>query len=465
MSSNSILGTKLFLEAGADSKIFDSYGNTPARYAFYSGRFDCYDLLIKDNNFKHDLSLQKKIDSMKIHSKDNQDLISKMFNDYYEYEKKYKLNDLINFKNLELCFENCDYKNAQKLIAKLKNNKIELNSHETYKLIELSCKIRNIEFFKLVLELSRSANFHLGPFIGKYGLVSWFNEISNLGIDIFTKTKEIFEEKNIYDFCLLNDDKKMMKQLFKILDKITLTNEKDISELFCKALIHGKLNILKQFEKELNNPKYKDFQISIEYLSKNINITLKKLKFIINSFNKVNSKTLDIKSIVKYCRPNVFEYLLENKNIQENLELLNELKYLAIENKRFDNLYILIQKFPILSDNSVNINKINENLIEIEELLQPIKDQQLGIEEFMKKQLYQKLKSFNIGFLKLPINNTYLPHLIIKSKNLWAFECLKDIYNDLFFLDDESNTCFHYLKPNIDIGIISFEDLNIIKGY
>ena len=154
--------------------------------------------------------------------------------------------------------------------------------------------------------------------------------------------------------------------------------------------------------------------------------------------------------------------MLENKNIQENLELLNELKYLAIENKRFDNLYILIQKFPILSDNSVNINKINENLIEIEELLQPIKDQQLGIEEFMKKQLYQKLKSFNIGFLKLPINNTYLPHLIIKSKNLWAFECLKDIYNDLFFLDDESNTCFHYLKPNIDIGIISFEDLNII---
>ena len=50
MSSNSILGTKLFLLSGADSETFDKFGNTQARYAFYSGRFDCYDLLMNNKN-------------------------------------------------------------------------------------------------------------------------------------------------------------------------------------------------------------------------------------------------------------------------------------------------------------------------------------------------------------------------------------------------------------------------------
>ena len=47
MSSNSIVGTKLFLLAGGNCKVFDTFGNTPARYAFFSGRFDIYDILIK----------------------------------------------------------------------------------------------------------------------------------------------------------------------------------------------------------------------------------------------------------------------------------------------------------------------------------------------------------------------------------------------------------------------------------
>ena len=84
----------------------------------------------------------------------------------------------------------------------------------------------------------------------------------------------------------------------------------------------------------------------------------------------------------------------------------------------------------------------------------------------MKKKLNETLNSFNIGLIKLPLNKTYLPHLIIKSKNLWAFQCLKNIYNyDVFFLDDESNICFDYYQPNKDLDSINFENLQYIINY
>ena len=49
ISGNSILGTKLFLLSGADTQTFDKFGNTQAKYAFYYGRFDCYNLLLNKN--------------------------------------------------------------------------------------------------------------------------------------------------------------------------------------------------------------------------------------------------------------------------------------------------------------------------------------------------------------------------------------------------------------------------------
>ena len=61
MSSNSILGTKLLIKSGAKCDLFDSYGNNAARYAFYSGRFDCYNFILNYNKHKSDLSFKNKI--------------------------------------------------------------------------------------------------------------------------------------------------------------------------------------------------------------------------------------------------------------------------------------------------------------------------------------------------------------------------------------------------------------------
>ena len=89
-----------------------------------------------------------------------------------------------------------------------------------------------------------------------------------------------------------------------------------------------------------------------------------------------------------------------------------------------------------------------------------------GLENMLKNKLNRILNNFNIGLMKLPINNMYLPHLIIKSKNLWALECLKDIYgNNIFFVDDESKTCFDYLQLDKTLDKINFKNLDIALKY
>ena len=61
MCSKSILGTKLFLEAGADCNIVDTSNNTPAKFAFFTGRFDCYELILEKAKNKKELELKNNI--------------------------------------------------------------------------------------------------------------------------------------------------------------------------------------------------------------------------------------------------------------------------------------------------------------------------------------------------------------------------------------------------------------------
>ena len=450
MSGNSILGTKLFLKSGAERQTFDKFGNTQARYAFYNGRFDCYDLLLNKNGNKFDLSLKENI--------------IKLFSNENRKEKGCPKN--INYQNLKKIIEENDIKNLESFFDKMKKENIKFNDKDIYSLIELSCKIRNIEILKLLNEFTSLKKFHIGPYIGKYGLISWIKEISNFGVDIFSKSKEILNGKNIFDFCLLNDDKKLLKYLFKFINKPYDNFELEISELFCKAIIEEKINIIKQIEKELNNSKFNHIKILLEPFYKNKNLTLNKLNLIIDNFSKIDIKSINIKEVMKYSRPNILEYLLKINNVNEDKRLLEELKYLGIENDRFDNLYILLRKYPKLSNDLLDINQTTQKLNEIGKLLEEKNDNIFGLQNILEKKFIKMLNEINIGLIKIPGKNQYLPHLIIQSGNLWAFKSLKNIYkNDLFFVDDESKTCFDYLIPNIKIDAINFENLDIIIQY
>ena len=70
MCSNSILGTKLFLEAGADCNIVDTSNNTPAKFAFFTGRFDCYELILEKAKNKKELELKNNIKQIIYNSND-----------------------------------------------------------------------------------------------------------------------------------------------------------------------------------------------------------------------------------------------------------------------------------------------------------------------------------------------------------------------------------------------------------
>ena len=370
ISSNSILGTKYLLSLNAQCNLFDKFGNTPARYAFYSGRFDCYNLLINKTNNKFDISLKQKVDSLIMESMTD--------NDMNEIQTNNKIKNLIYF------YEDNNYKKAKLLINKYKNE-IILKEKEVYTLIDLSCKNRNIELLKLIAELIPLKNYYIGPFIGKYGLNSWLQEISNLGVDIFANSPKVLNNKNIFYFCLLNDDKKFLKQILKFMNKPIDNFEEIISELFCLAIEKGKMNIIKQIIKELEGSKFNNIKISLKPFSKNINITLKNLKIMFNNYPKVDSQTLNIEDAMKYSRPNILEFLLDIKNLENNKEELEKLKYIGIENERFDNLYTLINKYPKLSDDFYDCNGYQKKLIEIEELLQENDNSSYGLESILKK--------------------------------------------------------------------------------
>ena len=142
MSTNSILGTKLLYGAGAKSDEVDIYGNTPIKYALYSGRFEIYNFFNEKIIKQEDLNLKNKIDSLKLKSIsgdckliEDEELIENYQNIYEE---------LINF------FEKNKIENVNSL---LKNNfqNIKLNEEQIYNLIEISCKNRNLKLLKILL--------------------------------------------------------------------------------------------------------------------------------------------------------------------------------------------------------------------------------------------------------------------------------------------------------------------------
>ena len=449
MSGNSILGTKLLLLSGADVHTFDKFGNTQAKYAFYYGRFDCYDLLVNKSGNQYDLSLKENIRKLVLNEDKDKNNIAHN-----------------NYQSLKYFFEVNDINNIRLLINQMKKENKKLDTKEIYNLIDISCKNRNFESLKLLGEFSSLKNFHVGPYIGKYGLITWLKEVSNFGIDIFSKSEEILNGKNIFHFCLLNDDKKLLKHIFKLIDNPPENFELELSELLCNAIVEGKINIINQIEKELENSKFNNIKISLEPFYLNKNLTLNKLKLLINNYSKVDIKSINIKQVMKHSRPNILEYLLEIKNVKENKELLAELKYIGVENESIDNLYILQKKFPDLANDILDTNYVTQKLNNIEKILEKNNDNNFGLQNLLEKEFTDELNEFNIGLIKLPRQNQYLPHLIIKSDNLWAFKALKNVYKEeIFFVDDESKTCFDYLKPNIKIDEISFENLNTVIQY
>ena len=243
-----------------------------------------------------------------------------------EEDEEFNQVNSFNYEELINSFEKNKIENVKILITE-NNDKIKLNNNQIYNLIEISCKNRNIELLKLLNELTPLKDFNIGPYLGKYGLFSWFKEVSNFGINIFAKSKNVLNNKDIFDFCIINNDIELLKEIFQFdynTSEELITNK--ISYIFCESLVNNKNKLIHELMKELKTKKYENFQISLEPLIKNKNTTLSMLKKAITNYPKVNRLSISLENIMKYSRPTILEYFLNNKNYEENFDLLYELK-------------------------------------------------------------------------------------------------------------------------------------------
>jgi len=87
------------------------------------------------------------------------------------------------------------------------------------------------------------------------------------------------------------------------------------------------------------------------------------------------------------------------------------------------------------------------------------------IEKEKEIELRHLLQSINVGLTELTEDKELLPHLIIKSGNLWALKSLPDNYAKYFFINDEKQSSpFDYViayENKLDLIFDYFDSLNI----
>ena len=456
-SQNSILCTSLLLRKNIDKYTKDKNNISPLENAFFSGRYDCFNKINGNNNnslfnelnknlndFLKNLKRKDIIDKeIKIISKDS--LISEIkslfkigninrITQIIEYDKKYKLN-YIPF---------TDYKSCKKIA-------------------NCACKIGNVNFIEILLKLVNYKIFPIAPFVGKYGLIKWVNELVKYGIDLFQSNKNILGGKTIFDLCVKSNNSKLYKLIFKYIETPNEFIQNIIANNFVEALFYDKKRIIYEIVNQFEKPKFRNIKLSIQKLSTSVKTTSKMLSNCLK-LNFIDPKSLDIFSAVKYCRPSVVRLILSLESNKINKEKLKELISNITKFNRLDNLMVLHEKFNIneIYPNSININFITEKLVEIES----ISETPRTLAENALIQRMKKInKKFNIGLMELPFSNTFLLHSFFKNNNFWIFDCLNEPFkSDIFIKDEKGLTPFDYISL-FDDDFINFDLEKIINFF
>lgn len=304
-----------------------------------------------------------------------------------------------------------------------------------YMIVDCACKIGNFLFIELLLKLINHKKFPISPFIGKYGLIKWVDEISNYGINLFQSEPNVLNGKTILDFCTESNNSKLYKMILKNVDNTNKFYENMISNNFVDALLNKKDKIVKVIMKQMKKPKFRNMELSIEKLSKSIKTTPRILNLCL-SLNFINPKTLDIFSAIKFCRPTVFRIIMSLKSNEINENNLKKIIREAAKYKRLDNLLILNEEYNInnIYPNTINLNQIYEKLLKIEELSESPKSL---AENILIKKMEKYNKILDIGLIELPKSNTFLLHNFFRHNNFWILFCLPEPFNSKLLIEDE----------------------------
>ncbi|ORX47663.1 ankyrin [Piromyces finnis] len=423
-SSHSILCTKILLRNNANALTKDCYNHDCLDMALYSGRIDCYQQLYKLNrNIKLLEKLKHTLLSVHSHhdgDKNKLKYLVKLFSDG-------------NLNEIEKVIPNLD----EELPLKSFNNCIEL--------IETACKGRKKESIKYLSQLIDLKEYPIMTFIGKNNLCDWIKEALGYGCDLFTHNNKVYNGNTIFDCCIESNDDKMLKVIFTTIQKADEKVYKILNHLICKAAINEKMESLGILCDILELQKFKSFRLSILPLCKTPRLTLVSFEIILKMFKCIDLSTIDLYTAIKFCRPGVFKKMLilhHKKLSSKDLEILENLGM-----SRKDNLYVLSEFYPSLL-NSNQYQHYRETLASIENLLS---ENERFNESIKHSRLTNLLKLINIGLSELTKEKTFLPHLIIKSNNLWAMKSLPDDYANYFFIKDENQYYpFDYIHFSLD---------------
>ena len=456
-SQNSILCTSLLLRKNIDKYTKDKNNISPLENAFFSGRYDCFN---------------------KINGKDNDSLfneLNKKLNDFLKnlkrkekIEKEIKItskNSLIS--EIKSFFKIGDIERITQIIEYDKKSKLNFIPFTDYKsckkIVNCVCKIGNINFIEILLKLVNYKIFPIAPFVGKYGLIKWVNELVKYGIDLFQSDKNILDGKTIFDLCVKSNNSKLYKFIFKYIETPNEFIQNIIANNFVEALFYDKNRIINEIINQFEKPKFRNIKLSIQKLSTSMKTTSKMLNNCLQ-LNFINPKSLDIFSAVKYCRPSVVRIILSLVSNKINKEKLKNLISNITKFNRLDNLLVLHEKFNIneIHPNSINMNFITKKLVEIESIAEYPRTL---AEKSLIKRMQTINNKFNICLMELPLSNTFLLHSFFKNNNFWVLDCLSEPFkSDIFIKDEKGLTPFDYISL-FDDDFINFDLEKIINFF
>ena len=373
------------------NKIRDLKGNTPEHYAFFGGRIDIYNQ-IATSDIKE---FNEYINSIRNGDKEN-----------LNEEKLLELDkedDYLN--NLCISLNNGNISDTKKIIKYYQKNqklkKIFILKNNLTKIIKSMCNGRNPFLLSLISEIINFDNIPIAAYIGKYGLISYIEEMKNMNINMFSE----LDKKSLLDFAIENKSEDMILEFLKNLDEIS--NDK-LSKYLTKILMRSKKLFNSIYNYIISEEKFSKNQINFDYLYNEDSLPIYFKIFL--KLDKVDINSLDLNKVKNNCRNSV---ILELQ--KQNYQIINQFE----DESLFEN-----KIFKQLLDKNSN-SKFNSFIFEHD------------VEKF--KDLLKHLKNYNL----------FLQHQIIKSQKIWILKYLPKEYN-LFIKNDEGKICFQELKEDFD---------------
>ena len=435
--------------------IKDIYNQNPLYTSFFIGRIDIYLYIIflakgADILFKNLIIDLNNKSSEELYCEKLEKCKSRVFNLLC---KKMEEGDLIAVQKISSFILN--HKDLK--------NKIISSSNLISNLIESACKGRIINYLEILSKLVDLKQYPIGSFVGKYSLINWIKELNNIGIDFYFKNSE---EKDILDYILLKENYLM---LFRFLEEIDSISDEKLTEIFNVIIKTKDLIIFEEFNKLLSHEKFKNNKISLLPLCQN-KYSLPLYFSLSSCFEKVDMNSLNIDILLENCSYEVLLTILKDPLFTNKLslkEIFEKSKY----KKRTDICFFLMKNFQELKSKYYNnlLSNIETSLENLEILLRKENQNILG-EVFEYKEPEIKNLIWSLDFKqfenwKFPNENTLLPHLIVKSRKIWAFKYLPDGYN-IFIQDNFAKNCFDYfLYGEIQLKQLYEYFKNNIKGF